>query len=240
MLKTCINKNKMLQFKIAILFLALLTVSCGSLKTQKPLDENSSHYLALGDSYTIGESVCETCNYPNQLADSLNQTLKKKVKVDIIAKTGWTTKDLINAIDIENPSVNYDFVTLLIGVNNQYQGQDFSIYVKEFPQLLQKAIAFAEGKKQNIMVISIPDYAYTPFGKQSGKSEKITKELNQYNAYAKKISEENNIEFINITDITRNGLKDPGLIAQDGLHPSKKAYKMFVDRIYTKVKKAIR
>ena len=230
----------MLQFKIAILFLALLTVSCGSLKTQKPLDENSSHYLALGDSYTIGESVCETCNYPNQLADSLNQTLKKKVKVDIIAKTGWTTKDLINAIDIENPSVNYDFVTLLIGVNNQYQGQDFSIYVKEFPQLLQKAIAFAEGKKQNIMVISIPDYAYTPFGKQSGKSEKITKELNQYNAYAKKISEENNIEFINITDITRNGLKDPGLIAQDGLHPSKKAYKMFVDRIYTKVKKAIR
>jgi len=230
----------MIKLKIALLFIATIIISCGSSKNQNSLDNSTFNYLALGDSYTIGESVCETCNYPTQLIDSLNQTSKKKVSVNIIAKTGWTTKDLVNAIASQNPSNNYDFVTLLIGVNNQYQGQPFSIYEKEFPELLQKAITNANGKKENVLVISIPDYAFTQFGQESGKSKKISSEIDMYNAYAKKISEENNIDFINITDNTRNGLKDPNLVAKDGLHPSKRAYKKIVERMYAKARKSLR
>jgi len=230
----------MIKLTIALIFITSIFISCGSSKNQNSLDNATFNYLALGDSYTIGESVCETCNYPTQLIDSLNQTFKKKVSVNIIAKTGWTTKDLLDAIAIKNPSNNYDFVTLLIGVNNQYQGQEFSVYEKEFPELLQKAIIFANGKKENVLVISIPDYAFTPFGKDSGKSKKISVEIDVYNAYAKKISEENNIDFINITDVTRNGLKEPNLVAQDGLHPSKKAYKKIVERIYDNARKSFR
>jgi len=230
----------MLQFKIAILFLAMLPISCASSKTKKQLENSTNNYLALGDSYTIGESVCKTCNYPTQLADNLNQILKNKIEVDIIAKTGWTTTDLINAIEIENPLPNYDLVTLLIGVNNQYQGKKFSVYEKEFPQLLEKAISLAKGNEKNVLVISIPDYAYTPFGKDSGKAKKISGELKEYDAFAKNFSEANGVTFISIRDITEKGLKDPVLVAQDGLHPSEKAYKKFAERIYANAKKALR
>jgi acyl-CoA thioesterase-1 len=197
-------------------------------------------YLALGDSYTIGQSVCETCRFPEQLKKSLsNLNPNNAYPLRIIAQTGWTTTNLISAIDLQNPTSDYDLVILLIGVNNQYQNKPFSVYEKEFPELVNKAIAFAKGDKANVIVVSIPDYSYTPFGQGSGNQSRISTEIDAYNAFAKKYCMDNTIEFINITDITRQGLKNPNLVAQDGLHPSELAYSLFVERILPKAATAI-
>lgn len=126
-------------------------------------------YLALGDSYTIGESVCETCRFPEQLKSGLENSYPNDVfSLKIIATTGWTTTNLITAINTQSPDSNYDLVTLLIGVNNQYQRKPFSLYEQEFPQLVGTAIRLAKGDKSKLIVVSIPDYAYTPFGKRLG------------------------------------------------------------------------
>ena len=143
---------------------------------------------------------------------------------------------LINVIKEQQPTNNYNLVTLLIGVNNQYQNREFGIYEREFPQLAQTAIALAKGNKYNVIVVSIPDYAYTPFGQQFGTPTKISTEIDKYNAFAKSYCDTNGITFINITDITRQGLKETYLVATDGLHPSEKAYSLFVDRIAPKAK----
>ncbi|MGA9639659.1 SGNH/GDSL hydrolase family protein [Flavobacterium sp.] len=201
-----------------------------------PNSQKNIRYLALGDSYTIGESVCENCKFPEQLKKALQENQSSnKFSLNIIARTGWTTTNLINAINQEKPTSEYDLVTLLIGVNNQYQGIPFPVYEKEFPELVSKSIAFAKGNKERLIVVSIPDYAFTPFGQSSRKAETITIEINKYNAFAKKHCEENGIAFINITDITRNGLKDSKLVASDGLHPSEKGYTLFVERLLPKV-----
>ncbi|MBT0606845.1 SGNH/GDSL hydrolase family protein [Aequorivita echinoideorum] len=229
-----------MNFKILFLLIPFLPLSCSVSKNKKTSENSVYAYLALGDSYTIGESVCSTCNYPEQLTERLNKNSNKKTSVKIIAKTGWTTTDLLGAIRLENPSTDYDLVTLLIGVNNQYQGKPFSIYEEEFNQLLKMAIEFANGKKENVIVLSIPDYAYTPFGQQSGKAERITSELKRYNQYAEKTAKEMGIYFQEITDITQQGLENPALVASDGLHPSNEAYSKFVDRMIEKVSKILR
>ena len=202
----------------------------------------SINYLALGDSYTIGQNVCETCRYPEQLKTSLKALYPEtSFSLKVIATTGWTTNNLLTAIKEQNPESNYDLVTLLIGVNNQYQGRDFSMYEKEFPELVTKAIALAKGDKKNVVVLSIPDYAYTSFGMMFGTDGrmKITEEINKYNTFAENYCMINNITFVSITDITRNGLTNTSLVASDGLHPSESAYAMFVERILPKVKMAL-
>ncbi|QSB27094.1 SGNH/GDSL hydrolase family protein [Flavobacterium sp. CLA17] len=202
----------------------------------------SINYLALGDSYTIGQSVCETCRYPEQLKASLKAIYpQSSISLNIIAATGWTTSNLISEIKAQNPKSNYDLVTLLIGVNNQYQGRSFSLYEKEFPELVTKAIALAKGDKKNVIVLSIPDYAYTPFGKiqMAGQGEKITAEINKYNQFAENYCTSNNVVFVSITDITRQGLMNPDLVAGDGLHPSESAYTLFTERMLPKVKIAL-
>lgn len=202
----------------------------------QPSSQKNIQYLALGDSYTIGESVCQSCKFPEQLKQQLKNTNPNAdYSLKVIARTGWTTANLIDAISEEKPSSDYDLVSLLIGVNNQYQGIPFLVYEKEFPELVSKSIAFAKGQKARVIVVSIPDYAFTPFGQSSGKAETITIEIDKYNAFAKKYCEENEITFINITDITRNGLNDPKLVTSDGLHPSEKAYALFVERLLPKV-----
>jgi lysophospholipase L1-like esterase len=187
--------------------------------------------LSLGDSYTIGQSVCEKCRFPKQLVDSLlNKTEHKSTfPLKIIAKTGWTTTNLINAINSENIASDYSFTTLLIGVNNQYQNKSFSIYEDEFPKLVNTAIQSVGGNPKKLIVLSIPDYAFTPFG--NGDS-KISIEIKKYNDFAKLYCNQNNITFLNITDITEQGLTDSTLVANDGLHPSKKAYSKFVERLF--------
>lgn len=185
--------------------------------------------LSLGDSYTIGESVCSTCRFPEQLKDSLikNASLKE-AGLKVIARTGWTTTNLKDAIAQENLDTNYDLVTLLIGVNNQFQGKPFSLFEKEFPELIGEAIKYAQSKKENLIVVSIPDYAFTPFG---GGSTRISEGINQYNAFIESYCRENNITYIFITDITRLGIEQPDLVATDGLHPSTLAYGKFVSRM---------
>lgn len=188
--------------------------------------------LSFGDSYTIGESVCETCRFPAQLKDSLDNSLSDfEFTLNIIAQTGWTTTNLLNAIAQQNPDTDFDLVTLLIGVNNQYQGKPFSLYETEFPILVDKAIAAANNDKSKVIVISIPDYAYTPFGQGNSNSALISTELDQYNNFAQTYCQANDITYVYITDITRLGLEQPELVASDGLHPSELAYSKFVERL---------
>ena len=193
-------------FKVVItLFLLFLTASCtvdspDDIVSAKPLSAGTVSitigqtiykdvsYLALGDSYSIGQSVCETCRFPEQLRRSLGNGNS----LNIIAQTGWTTTNLISAISNQNPSPDYDLVTLLIGVNNQYQNMPFSVYEKEFPELVTKAIALGKGDKTNLIVVSIPDYAFTPFGKQFGNQSKISTEIDKYNAFAQNYCKANN------------------------------------------------
>ena len=236
------------KLKIVVTFLFItLSISCS---TENPLITSATNppkvntplslptlnatvnYLALGDSYTIGQSVCETCKFPEQLKESLrNLNLQNSFSLEIIARTGWTTSELIQAIEINKPAPNFDLVSLLIGVNNQYRGLNFSIYEKEFPQLVSKAISLAKGDKNKLIVVSIPDYAYTPYGQSFGNTEYISNEIDRYNSFAKSYCEANAILFINITDISRQGLNKTNLVASDGLHPSDYAYTLFVERI---------
>ncbi len=216
-------------FSIAVIVLLSCTSTNKILKNEAKSQNNDYNILSLGDSYTIGESVCETCRFPEQLKDSLsNNTKDTSFNLKIVATTGWTTTNLLNGISNENLPNNYDLVTLLIGVNNQYQGKDFSIYETEFPELVDIAITKAKGDKNRVIVVSIPDYAYTPFGKENTT---ISSEIDTYNAFAENYCNDNNITFVNITDITRNGLEDTDLVASDGLHPSGKAYSLFVERL---------
>lgn len=216
-----------------IILFVILFMGCSSEDTKLIADTKKSiQYLALGDSYTIGEGVCWNCNFPTQLKDSLLQTeLFSSVNVKIVAQTGWTTTNLKNAIANENLMANYDLVTLLIGVNNQYQNRPFSLYETEFPELLQTAITLANGNKNRVIVVSIPDYAYTPFGQSSSNPSTISNQLDNYNTFAKSHAESLGITFLNITDITREGLNNPNLVASDNLHPSQLAYRKFVERM---------
>jgi len=214
---------------IFILFLCCNATDSNQSNNIETLQTTNYKLLSLGDSYTIGESVCETCRFPEQLKDSLiNNTENTAFNLKVVATTGWTTTNLLNGISNENLPNNYDLVTLLIGVNNQYQGKDFSIYETEFPELVDIAITKAKGDKNRVIVVSIPDYAFTPFG--NGNTT-ISSEIDAYNAFAENYCNANNITFVNITDITRNGLEDTDLVASDGLHPSEKAYSLFVERL---------
>jgi lysophospholipase L1-like esterase len=190
---------------------------------------NTLSYLALGDSYTIGESVNESERWPNQLALALT---KKGVSVSqpkIIATTGWRTDNLKDAIIKEDLKHDYDLVSLLIGVNNQYQGKPADQYAMDFEDLLKTAIQLAKGKSNNVFVVSIPDYGFTPFG--LAKKETISKQIDEFNAINKKISKKYKVAYYNITDISRKGLEEPSLVAPDKLHPSGKMYTLWTERI---------
>ncbi len=187
-------------------------------------------YLALGDSYTIGQSVTQAESFPYQLKAQLYQKKYNVTDPKIIAVTGWTTADLINAITQAKLTTKYDFVTLLIGVNNQYQGMSQSDYRLQFVQLLNTAISFANGNKLRVFVISIPDYSVTPFASGYDKT-KIATEIDQFNAINKDESTKAGVNYLNITDISRMATTDPSLITYDGLHPSGKMYGLWMDRL---------
>jgi lysophospholipase L1-like esterase len=186
--------------------------------------------LALGDSYTIGEGVSEHERWPAQLAKALMQKGFACHNPEIVAVTGWRTNDLRKALDDRSLPHDYDVVSLLIGVNNQYQGKSVTEYEAEFQDLLKRAISYAGGDKTRVFVVSIPDYAFTPFG-QEKQHEVITKQIDAFNSANKTIASKNGVTYVNITDISRRGLKEPDLIAKDGLHPSGKMYALWVERI---------
>lgn len=190
-------------------------------------------FLALGDSYTIGEAVSEEDRWPVQLVSRLSESGINVSNPEIIATTGWATGELLKGIENEKITETFDLVSLLIGVNNQYRGDDPNVYKKEFVQLLEQAIGFAGGHAKNIFVISIPDYGGTPFAETKKlDAEKITTELTLYNAEAKLIADSRGVAFFDITEWSRNATHIPSLVASDGLHPSGEMYKNWVDTCY--------
>ena len=197
-------------------------------------------YLALGDSYTIGESVSEKERWPVQLASALASEGFTFDTVRIIAKTGWTTDELMQGIASQNPGEGYDVVSLLIGVNNQYRGRSVDEFKTQFTSLLDLAVEFAGGHKDHVFVVSIPDWGVTPFAAERD-GEKIAIEIDLYNAAKKDICRQKGILYIPITDISREVQSDPGLVADDGLHPSGRMYGRWVnERIEPQIVQVLR
>jgi lysophospholipase L1-like esterase len=201
-------------------------------------DTTKIRYLALGDSYTIGERVTTNERYPEQLVEALTKDGFKFQSLRTIARTGWTTDELANAIaDAKINDSTFTMVSLLIGVNNQYRGRTAETYAPQFEDLLLKAINFAGGKKEKVFVVSIPDYAFTSFG--NGNTQ-ISSGIDAFNKVNKEITDKYGVTYFNITPISREGLSDKELVATDGLHPSGKQYKRWVDLMLTDVKKLLK
>jgi acyl-CoA thioesterase I len=197
--------------------------------------------LALGDSYTKGQGVLTNMNFPNQLSDSLRKDSYEIIGTRIIAQTGWRTDNLLNAIDnaTDLQDSAFSLVILLIGVNNQFQNASFATYKTEFQELLTIAIQRAGNDKNRVVVLSIPDYAFTPYG-QGANPTNITDKIDQYNAANKSITESNGVRYIDITPISREGVTNPDLVASDGLHPSEKQYAAWVSLILPTVNDILR
>ncbi len=189
-------------------------------------------YLALGDSYTIGESVPAEENFPNQLAQMLRKKGVDMKAPDIVAKTGWTTDELMTGIAGAQLLSGYDYVTLLIGVNNQYRGRSVEEYSRQFETLLMKAIKFAGGNTDHVIVISIPDWGATPFAREKDRDRgKITEEINAFNEENNHIAYRYKVKYVDITPGSREVLINPELVAKDHLHPSGVEYKRWAEAI---------
>lgn len=191
-------------------------------------------YLALGDSYTIGESVPTAENFPHQLAGLLRKKGAVIESPEIIARTGWRTDQLMHAIESASLKKEYDLVTLLIGVNNEFQGRPLQDYERDFTLLCKKSIELAGNNKERVVVVSIPDYGYTPYGKPN--REHISKRIDQFNTANKRISDSLELKYVDITGISRKGIARPDLVAEDGLHPSANMYALWVKEILRKMK----
>lgn len=212
---------RLISLFILVLF---MTFSC------KPADRQQAEvrYLALGDSYTIGEGVGENLRYPVQIADSLEKLGFRVDVPEIIAATGWTTGELKAGIARALPEGSYQLVSLLIGVNNQYRGMDTVIYRKEFAELLDQAIAFAGNREESVLVLSIPDWGVMPFAANRDR-DKIADEIDLYNRIGKEITLNRSVAWIDVTGISRRAANDPSLVASDGLHPSGRMYGLWVN-----------
>ena len=222
-----------------IIFLSLISCAKKNENTfQPPLsmddtdyisDSSQVTYLALGDSYTIGSSVTAVESFPLQTAQLLKQQNFNMTVPEIIATNGWTTVNLLNALNTGPPGKkSYNIVTLLIGVNNQYQGGSLESYKTDFITLLTKAIVYAGNVKNHVFVLSIPDYSVTPFASGSDR-QKIAHEIDMFNAANKLISLNAGVHYIDVTPISREAQNDPSLLARDGLHPSGSQYKKWTD-----------
>ena len=204
-----------------IIFLSLFTQAfTQTIRIKEPV-----RFLALGDSYTIGQSVAIEERWPNQFVAELEKLGYNVQELKIIAQTGWTTGYLKYAINQQMPLDGYNLVSLLIGVNNQFSGGSVQNYTAEFEELLQQAIALAGNSPQRVFVLSIPDYAYTPYGQGNPV---ISAGIDLFNETNRFITESYNVKYIDITPISRNGLAQPWLVASDGLHPSGQMYALWV------------
>jgi len=193
-------------------------------------------YLALGDSYTIGQSVAFSDRFPVQAVSLLNNQNIKFEQPEIIAQTGWTTGNLLSRINNNPPAKStYDIVTLLIGVNNQYQHRTQDEYRQQFTSLLERSIEYAGNRKKRVIVLSIPDYSVTPYASNSDK-ELIAKQIDSFNVINKTISQQYQVNYIDITGDTRQAAIYPSLIASDGLHPSGSAYAVWAAKLVPVIK----
>jgi len=223
-----------------ILLLVSLLIGCSSSNsvTRNTEAGNTSEmnysYLALGDSYTIGEMVPESQRWPVQLVNRLNENGFKVAPPKIIAKTGWTTGNLLNAMRSElNYTRKFDLVSILIGVNNQYQGKTIEEYEEELREIFNLALNHSKRREKGVFALSIPDYGVTPFGEEN--AETIRQEIDEFNAVFKKVAKEFEVDFYNITPISREAERDADLIAEDGLHPSGLMYRYWVDEIIDEI-----
>ena len=196
--------------------------------TQETPSMTDIRYLALGDSYTIGEAVPEPDRWPNQLAKLLEKN-NIQAEVTIIAQTGWTVKELWEGIQANPPEGEYDMVSLLIGVNDQYRGYPVDGYREDFRFMLGRAIEYAGGDPKRVVVLSIPDWGVTPFA-GNRDSKKIAVEINQFNAVNREETEKAGAYYVDVTPISREAVIDPSLIASDGLHPSGKMYARWAEK----------
>ncbi|MCZ2475925.1 SGNH/GDSL hydrolase family protein [Aquirufa ecclesiirivi] len=223
-----------------ILFLIFLSFSCrkfieSELVLPKPSiaqkDSVAISWLALGDSYTIGQGVNQSERYPSQALELLKVKFIQTKRLTYLAQTGWTSADLLTSMSEQNLQ-GHNFVSLLIGVNDQYQGIDTSIYRKNFTNILNRSIELAGGDQRRVFVLSIPDYSLTPIGRQLD-TLKIRKEIDWFNVINKQIALQNKCIYLDITELGRAAKNYPNWVAQDGLHPSGLAYSKWAELIYT-------
>ncbi len=216
---------------LALLALVCLGVSSAAHAADRGLQPGGStlRYLALGDSYTIGEGVAPADRWPNELARHLAVEGFSGAAdgPEIIARTGWTTDELATAIDEAKPRGPYDLVTLLIGVNDQYRGRSVEAFGTEFHGLLVRAIRFAGGRSGRVLVLSIPDWGVTRFAAAEGRlpSERIAGEIDAYNAVVRRECERAGAAYLDITGMTRSAGGAEGELVADGLHPSASQYR---------------
>jgi lysophospholipase L1-like esterase len=222
-------------FSFLLLFCITMSASVSSQAQQKSLT-----YLALGDSYTIGEGVELSDRYPVQLVQEWNKTAKNQFASPlIIAKTGWTVDELEAGIQATpTASEGYDLVTLLIGVNNQYRGRTVESYAQDFEKMLLRAIAFARGNKAHVIVLSIPDWGVTPFAISKGVNPtQVANQIDAYNETKKAICAKNGVKYIDITAEYRIAGALPEGVVADELHPSSLIYKSWMEKLLLEVQK---
>ncbi len=184
-------------------------------------------YLALGDSYTIGEAVPADLRWPAQVCARLAARGMPLIRPEIIAVTGWTVAELNAAIDSLQPEGPYDIVSLLVGVNDQYRGGTVEAYAPAFEAMLQRAIGFAGGDASKVVVVSIPDYGFTPHGE--AKKDEIARALDAFNAANAAAAHAAGAHYVDITPTSRS--HQEGWVAEDGLHPSGAQYTAWADLI---------
>jgi len=196
----------------------------------KPITSTATYsFLSLGDSYTIGESVDVADRWSVQLAGMLRQDNINVANPDIIARTGWTTAELQDAIKAADNTKTYDLVSLLIGVNNQYRGQSVDRYRTEFRDLLQTAIRFAGNRPARVVVLSIPDWGKSPYA-NGRNQDQVAREIDAFNTVAQEECDKVGITFVDITPLTRQAAGDASQFANDGLHYSGRQMKQWAEK----------
>ena len=201
-------------------------------------DTSGIRYLALGDSYTKAECEIPANSYPEKLVNKIREKGIKVSNHTVIAQTGWRTDNLKDAIDAASLENNFDIVSLLIGVNNQFQGKSPENYRKEFRELLELSIYYAKGRKDKVFVLSIPDYGATPYGSRNPRY--IGQQIELFNKINKEVTDSVGVKYFDITPISKEAKTDAELTCTDGLHPSAKMYDRWVELMLSDVVEMIR
>ncbi len=195
-------------------------------------DQSGLTYLALGDSYTVGEGIEKEQSFPYQLTRTFIEEGYSLTPPVVMARTGWTTDELIGALEESLPQEKFDLVTLLIGVNNQFRGYSTEIYRSEFRYLLQRSLRYASDQTACVVVLSIPDWGVTPFARMTGfERGQVSLKIDRFNRINREETELAGVTYIDVTEISRRAAEEPSLIAGDGLHPSESMYRLWVEKI---------
>ena len=188
-------------------------------------------FLALGDSYTIGEGVAQDQRWPSHLVKLLEREGLQITDVQLVAQTAWTADELADAIDQVRPTGPFDLVTLMVGVNDQYRSRPVDAFSPEYRRLLERAIAFAGGKERRVIGISIPDWGATPFA-QGRDRALIAREIDAYNTKSRQFAERARVAWVDVTPASRATLTEASLVTADGLHPSGEMYARWAELVF--------